>query len=340
MKIYDVSSVEYRIILLLPDGSTRNITDLIGGANLSVSTELYSAVLTIRSKNVKMSDGWMHSNIYLGRRVLVEAKDATRGWQEIFRGIFNDWQTVAHDKTMEATAYDTNYPMVQSEEHFFFKQGETGKSRILRMCKALGIPYGRIDGPNVSLSKEMHIGTIAQGFTNALKSSYDKDGKKYYIRTNKGKLEIVGKGTNKEVYEIDSFGSDSGYDKHSLDSDFTTVVKIYGNKNEKKVPPVSAVVRGNTQYGSIQKILFKSDFKNVSEAKAAANAIIKEQGKPKKEQTVGHPDIPWVGLGDKLMVMVGTVGSMKDGKQIPVPRYVKAITRDLTKGQMTLTLEV
>lgn len=335
MKTYNPDAVQYRFLIMLSD-SIKDITKLIGRASDTHTKDGISKTLDLTIKNIKEGSKWLHSDLYLGKKIKVEAKDETKEWTEVFRGTVTKWGTMASDFTIDVTVEDANNVLPKSDGAYFFDAKTNGASRIKRMVQDIGLPIGKIDGPSVKLSKKMVNGSVSSEILDILEESIEKDNKHYYVRSNKGAIEVVARGSNSEVYVLDSYTSSSGSDEHSISSDYANVVKVYGNKEEGKMPVLSSTMTGDTTYGRIQKIIYKSDYDKASEASAAAKNILNKNNKPEIKQTLEHVDIPWIQLGDAVDVMVGTIGSMKDGKQVPVKRYVEAITRNYKDGTMVL----
>lgn len=335
MRTYNPDAVQYRFLIMLP-GATKDITKLIGRASDTHTKDGISKNVDMTIKNIKEGSKWIHSDLYLGKTMKIEAKDETKNWTEVFRGIVTKWGTMASDFTIDITVEDANNVIPKSDGAYFFDGKTNGASRIKRMIQDIGLPVGKIDGPSVKLSKKMVNGSVSAEILEILEESAEKENKHYYVRSNKGAFEVVARGSNSEIYVLDSHTSSSGSDEHSISRDYANVVKIYGNKEEGKMPVLSSTVSGDTKYGRIQKVIYKSDYDTAGEANSAAKTILNKNSKPEIKQTVDHVDIPWIQLGDAVDVMVGTIGSMKDGKQVPVRRYVEAITRNYKDGTMIL----
>lgn len=336
--LFDLTKVEYRLVILPPKGADIDITNLIESCHHEELDGELSAKVKVRMKNIKRDDGWIHQHVYLAKRLVLQAKTAGTGFTEIFRGSVHNWKTIAENHTIEFTAYDPVFNIMQSKEHFYFKNGISGGTSIKIIAKDMGVPLGKVDGPNAALTKKMYNGNVGNTIAQRLEESKEKGDGAYVVRSTKGRLESIKKGTNPIVYELTDRTVESGYDMHSTE-DLVTVVKIYSNSSEGKRPKVSATRTGKTQFGKVQDILYKSNFKTTSEAIKAANAILKERGRPEVERGVTHPDIPWVRKGDVIRIASGTIGGMKDGKQTSVACIVESVSRDIEKGMMTLLLE-
>lgn len=332
----DLLKVDYRLTLLPPTGSKIDITNLIDSWVHEEMEDQIAARLTIAMKNIKRADGWIHQHVFLDKRLVLEATDGN-GWKEIFRGSIKRWKTNSENHTVEVITYDPLYNTTQSKEHYYFTNGVSAVASIKQIAKEQGISLGKMDGPTVSLTKKVYKSYIADTMIERLKESESKGSGKYILRSTQGKMECVKEGSNSVVYELTDWTTESSSDERSIEN-LITKVKIYGNAKGDKRPKVDAVQTGLTQYGTIQEILYKSDFDNMKAAKEAAAEVLKEKGKPKINRPLVHPDIPWIRKGDKVAVASGTIGSMKNGAQVSISCIVKSVERDLKSKKMTLQL--
>lgn len=339
MKTYNTDLVEYRFWLLPPDSKRKDITDLIETATFSSTQDGVVDTVNLHVKNIKVDGDWIHVDLYLARRMLIEAKDEDVNWTEVYRGTFTMWQTNASDFTVNSTISDSNQLLVGNDIIDYFPDGATD-GRIRKILSGIGMPIGKIEGIGGTLSKELVKSQATSEILKCKEKSEEKTGVKTAIRSTKGKFEIVKRGSNKKIYVLDSWAAQNGTDVHSIPSDFATIVKVYGSEKGDKIPPLQSTVSGDTSFGKHTTIIYSSDYKTTAEANTAAKNILKEQGKPKKDQTIkDHVDIPWIRVGDAVDVAIGTIGGVKDGKQIPTRRYVTALSRDYVNKTMTLELE-
>lgn len=334
----DLAKVDYRLTLLPPSGPKLDITELIETCKHEEMDGEAAARINVRIKNVYRKDGWIHKHVYLAKRMVLEATDGN-GWKEIFRGSTFRWKTNAEDHTIDFVAYDPLYPIMQSEEHYYFTNGMSAAASVRQIANEWGIPIGRIDGPNVALTKKMYNGRIGDTIAKRIEESEEKGDGGYILRSTKGKLELVKRATNPAVYELTDNTVVTSSDEHSIEN-LVTRVKIYGNENKESRPEVVAVEDGKTEFGIMQNILYKSNFNNNQEARNAAKKILRDKGKPEINRPLTHPDIPWIRKGDKVAVASGTIGGgVVNGKELTVDCIVKSVSRDLTTRLMTLVLE-
>lgn len=339
IKTYNVDAVDYRFWLLPPDGKRKDITDLISEATLTSTGESLTDSVSLHVKNEMIDNQWLHRDLYLARRFMIEAKDEDTNWTEVFRGTFTSWQTNASDKTVNSVVTDANQALIGNDIVVYFPNGSV-ESRVRKMVSDIGLPVGVIEGLGSSLSKELVKSQVGTKILEYKKKAEEKSGIKTNMRSVKGKFEIVARGSNSKIFVLDSWGSQEGTDVHSIPSDFATVVKVYGTAKGDKMPPLKATLSGDTSFGKHTKIIYSSDYKSTAEANAAAKNILKEQGKPQKFNSIkNHVDIPFLRVGDAVDIMVGTVAGLKDGVIVPVRRYVTALSRNYVNKTMDLELE-
>ncbi|MEK4025779.1 XkdQ/YqbQ family protein [Sporosarcina sp. FSL W7-1283] len=324
----DLAKVDYQVILLPPSGGKINITDLIDAWTHEEMEDQISAKVTLSLKNVKREDGWMHQHVFLDKRLVLEATDGN-GWREIFRGSVKVWKTNSENHTVHVVAYDPNFNITISKEHYYFKDGKTAAASIKEIASEQGIPIGIVDGPNKPLTKKLYKNSIANTMMERLKESERKGSGKYIIRSTKGKLSCLKEGNNSVIYELDDWTTESSSDERSIEK-LITKVKIYGNSKGDARPKVEAVKTGKTEFGTTQEILYKSDFDNMKAANEAAAEILKEDGNPEINRPLIHPDIPWIRKGDKVRVNSGTINTMC---------IVKSVSRDMHSKKMMLQLK-
>ena len=112
----------------------------------------------------------------------------------------------------------------------------------------------------------------------------------------------------------------------------TTQVKIIGKASDDDKTPVEATISGDTEtYGTLQKIISRSEDTTLEASKWEARNIIAEEGKPKWEHDVKAVDIPWIRKGDKVDISTDTMS----GRFI-----VESINREISNRGKTMSLTV
>lgn len=339
MKTYNVDSVEYKFWLLPPDGKKKDITDLVESAVFTDTEDNIVSTVDLRVKNEKVDGFWVHAFMHVAHRFLIEARDDDHKWTEVYRGSFTHWQTNASDFTVESEAADGNQAVISNDIIHYFPDGPI-VDRIKKIIGQFDVTLGKIEGIGGTLAKELVKTQATSAISDYKEKSEEKTGVKTVIRSTKGAFEIVKRGTNNMIYVLDYWAAKDGKDVRKIPSDFATIVKVYGSSKDDKMPPLKSTASGNTKFGKHTEIIYSSDYKTAAEANKAAQNILKNQGKLKKEQTIkDHVDIPWIRVGDVVDVAIGTIGGLKNGLQVPARRYVTALSRDYVAKTMTLELE-
>ena len=338
----DLREVYYRVIIYPPGKDPVEITSLCETVKHSESEDRFVADLTVRMKNVKEhGHGWIHGSVAVMTPMRLQAKEGHGGkWTTVFNGIVEKRKTNAEDHTIDVTAYDVLSPLMKSEEHYYFKENSTAKEAIETIAKDKGIKLKPISSKlNGKLSKKVATGKIHDTIKERIDSHNEKSPNKFLVRADlNGHMEVVQRGSNETIYEITDWSISDSSHEISIE-DLVTVVKVYGKSENDKRPPVKATHKRNTNLGEVTRIITDSG-DDKSEADKEAKEILDEYSKPKQTVMINTPDIPWLRKGDKIRVATGTVGSYKNGKQVPVSYIVKAVSRTIQNRMMSLELEV
>lgn len=336
----DLNKVQYRGYTLKPDGSRVWFDNLILSGTLEEAEGELAARLEMTLKNIKKDGLWMHSHVALGSMVFLQATIGD-GWKEVFRGRVYRWETTPDNNYLVSiTAYDNLYPLQQSKDHKYFGAGETPVSCLKFFAQRWGIPLGRIDGPHTKLAKKRYSATrIGDIIMDRYEEARKKGSGRYVVRSTEGKVESVKEGSNSTVYILEQeHVEDGSADEWSIEN-LITRVKIYGNEDKEGRAPVVATKDGRTEFGILQDIIYQSSYKNLSEAKKAADEILKENGSPKVTRRIPSVDVPFVRKGDKIKVLAGTISKMgTGGRTEPVDCIVTSVVHDIVNLRMTLSL--
>lgn len=254
---------------------------------------------------------------------------------EVWRGIVwsRNYKHGTDGKLLTLKCYDNLIYFQESEESEFFSSGKSTESICRSLCDKWGVPleYGYT---SITHSKLALRGTLSNIFTDDVLDTVKKQtGKKYVIRSEKGVMHIRQVGSNTKVYDIDGKKNAIKYNGEWTMDGVTTKVVILGKADDDDRRPVEATVKGDTvSYGTLQKVINRSENTSLADAKAEAQSIISENGKPWWEFTITAPDIPWIRKGDKIHV---------DAGELDEYFIVKGIDREITNKskKMTLTFE-
>lgn len=310
-----------------------NVTNAIVSLDSSEQEKQIAACMTISLVDADV-DGKRLSDIIKPRhRVIVEAYDGKKK-DEVFRGYVWDISTkeslTAADFSLKC--YDNLIYWQESEDSDFFAGGKSTEDIIKSIAAKWGI---RLTYEYESITHEKLVlrGAIADFITaDILDTVQKRTGQKYILRSEKDTVIIKTVGTNETVYNIVRAYNATELRRYISLNGVTTQVVILGTASDDAKTPVEATIRGETEeYGTLQKIVSKSEDTTLEDAKEEADTIIKEDGKPKWEYDVTATDIPWIRKGDKVKVVTETL----NGKFI-----VKSISRDISNRGKTMSLTV
>lgn len=158
-------------------------------------------------------------------------------------------------KEIVITAYDLSI-YLKSEEEFIFQPNMTASQRFKEYVKACKLPLGDVEDTKIKLGKAVYRARpIFEMIREDLKETVLKGGDFYRVLMTEKGLSLKRLGQNKDVY---IFETDKNIEritqKRTLDGAITQV-KIVGVAEDDKKSPIKKVLTGDTQYGTIQKII-------------------------------------------------------------------------------------
>jgi hypothetical protein len=323
----DISTIEYDVELITGNG----VRHLINDALLSLEWEEQDSELaqrvTIRISNMSIGYTELFVITKLCCPIFIYAKWSNAPRELIFEGVLWEWQPVesSRQKELTVTAYDRLIYLQKSQDYKYYSAGMTTQSLIGDICNTWGIPLSYKWGQSITHEKKVFNGTYISGMIiGLLEEVRKKTGEKYVAYWRNKALQIIGYGTNKDVYKFENVQI-STMGKLTLNN-LVTRVKIIGKADNDGNAPVEAVVDGDTRYGVLQNVLQTYDSKSIADAQAEADNIIKEQGKPEEQIKHSFPDLPFLRKGDRIELADGFYN-------------VLGVSHNATQKQMTLTLD-
>ena len=143
-------------------------------------------------------------------------------------------------------------------------------------------------------------------------------------------LSISHWGTNTTVYEFAAKKNVIATSSNITLEGLVTKVKIYSHSDEGVRQKLEATVTGDTSYGTLQRIITRSDNTTLTESKKEANQLIKDDGKPVEKFVLTAVDIPWMKKGDKIKVSAGDMAGYF---------YILSISHDCSSKTMSMEVE-
>ena len=178
-----------------------------------------------------------------------------------------------------------------------------------------GIPLGKYDGPTAACAKTPYSDPLSDIILDLLDNAHKHGDPECHVRANKGKVDVIQKGSNSTVYCFEEGKNLSTARMKISTSDMITVVKILSaEEDDDGKRAVESLVEGKTEYGRRQKILIRDADDDLATATSSANQILKDEGEPEKTLKVKTPDVPFIRKYDT----VGTARAQKSKRQIVV----------------------
>ena len=328
----DVSKISYSLILLRPDGQRVDLQPFIRSLSWEENEGELAVRLEAEFHNQQLPDGkWLHQLIPLGGQIFLYS-DWGSGQQEIFRGTVFAWDyRIDPLEHFTITAYDQLIYLMKSKDDRFYKAGQTAKTVIQDIAKAWGIPLGTVQGPDVTLAKQVFRGeTLADMIYSVLNEAKKKGSGKWIVRSKQGKIDVIRPGQNTSIYVFSAYTNVESIEDRQDIEDLVTRVKIIGAEDSEGKAPVVATLDGRTEFGILQEVVYQRQYDTPAAAKSAAEDILKERGQPRKQRKVQAPDLPFLRKGDKVKISAGTL----------IGYYiVSGVVHDATNRTMTLEVE-
>lgn len=300
---------DYSVVLNISNTERYEITPIIVSLELSHQKEQLAQTATITVMNIKYKNSWPNAMFQVRQRVFIYANDGERH-EEVFRGWIwsTSYTSATESRELVLRCYDNLVYLQESEESAFFPAGYATKDVVANLFSRWGIPL-QYNYTGITHSKLALRGALADLITSDVLDPVRKQtGLKPAIVMEKDTVVIRTAGDNETFYAVVG-ASNAIHTKSGATMDgMTTQVVILGTSDNAGKTPVEAIVAGDTaKWGTLQKLQDRDQDTTLANAKAEAQTIIDESGKPKQEYELRCSDIPWVRKGDKIYVSVGGI---------------------------------
>lgn len=321
-------------VYIISNGTKYNVTNAVTSQDRSEPKGQIAQRVILQLANVKVGDALLSSLLKARDRVFIYANDGSRE-DEVFRGyLWNRARTDSlEDKEVRYTCYDNLIYFQESEDSLYFASGKSTKDIVASICDKWGIKL-QYSYDSITHAKMPLHGYLSDIFTaDILNLVKKRTKKKYAIKSEKDVMLVEPVGSNSTIYQFiagkNVVKTASGW---TMDGVITKVI-VTGKADDDDREPIEATVSGKTnEYGTVQRILRRSENTSLADAKIEAQNTIDENGNPKWEYEITAPDIPWIRRGDKIYV---------DAGEIVGHRIVAEVDRtiDNKTREMILTLE-
>lgn len=329
----DLSKIRYRVVVLDEFKNQYNIKDYIYNLGWEENENEIAVRISFTAKNDNTSKGYLSNLIKPGCLVGIFAT-ADSFDEEVARGYVETWNPVEKNSgdSLKCICYDELYKLQKSQDNRYYASGTGTKSAIQGILDDWEIPQeDDYQGPNATHGKTVcnnkYLSDIILDFLDdAEKKGYEK----CIIRAVKGRVGIIPRGSNKDVYVFRRDNTQS-FSQTVSTANLITRVKVVGQADDEGKSSVEATLNGLTDYGIRQRIYTRGSDETLSDAKSAAQEILDNDGKIEKEMSVQSPDVPFIRKGDLVYIISGAVSDYY---------YVKSIQHNADTYNMVMNLEL
>lgn len=331
------TNTQYRVYITSHDINYNpikyNVTGALVSLDFSEQKGQMAVCATIELCDVEVNGSKLSSIIAPPDVVTIGAVFGQNG-EEVFRGFIWDISPKESltDGNITIKCYDQLIYWQESEDSLFFAAGKTTKSIMDELAKDWGFTLS-FEYENIKHEQLVLRGAIADFVTADVLDPIQKStGKKYTILSEKGKVLIRHVGSNKTVYTISKAQNATELRRYITMNGVVTRVIIIGTADDDGKSAIEASLNGNTsKYGTLQKIITKSEDTDISKSKAEAKSIIKTDGTPKWEYDIKAVDIPFIRKGDRVNIDTDTIKGTFN---------VESISREISNRGKVMSLTV
>lgn len=327
----DLGKTGYRLVVVTGENKQHNIRDFVTSLGWEENENEIAVRISFTARNDRTSKGRLSALIKPGCLVGIYATIGKKD-EEVARGYVTGWnlQKQNSSENLKCTCYDALYSLQKSQDNKYYPSGTGTKSIITGIFDEWKIPFRKYSGPDKSHGKLKYGSSyVSDIILDVLDDAKKKGAGKYTVRMAKGYADVVERGSNKTVYVFRHDITKSVSTSIST-ADLVTRVKVIGQADDDGKSSVEAALNGLTEHGVRQRIYTRGTDESLEDAKSAAQEILDEDGKVKREITLQTPDVPFIRKGDLVFVIAG----VKDAYY-----YVKSIRHDCENYSMTMDLE-
>ncbi len=325
----DIALLTYHVDLITESGAVYDLDHAL----LSLVWEEQEGQLaqraTLKLANYKMESGYLMQLVKINCIIKISA-DWGGGRQPLFEGTIWEWDYAsAQAKELVITAYDPMIRLQQSKDFKYFSAGMSTPAILNNICGDWGIPLSYQWSKQITHEKKVfNCDPISDMIIKLLDEVKRQTGAPYVALYKNGSLVVSDYGANADVYQFNTDNSISTSDKLTINN-LVTRVKIIGKEDNEGRSSVDAVIDGSLEYGVLQEVVRRDSNKNMGEANAEAQALLKERGKPEESITLAAADLPFLRRGDAVGVAAGNLTGTF---------YVAGVSHNAASKQMTMTL--
>jgi len=325
----DAALLEYGADLITETGAVYRLDEAVQSLSWEEQDGQLAQKAVLSLADCKVEGDTLRSLLKLNRIIRICA-DWGAGRQVMFEGAVWEWQYVhAQSREISITAYDPMIRLQQSKDMKYFSAGLTTPAILGMICREWGIPLDYQWAQQITHEKKVFNGeAVSDIIIKLLEEVRQQTGIRYAVLCRDGRLLVSGLGTNQDIYKFTGSNSINVTTKLSI-NELVTRVKVIGKADNEGRAGVEAVVDGNLEFGILQEIVKRDGDKDIGRAKAEAETLLKEKGKPEESILLNSPDLPFLRRGDAVEVEAGNLSGIF---------YVLGVSHNATEKQMTMTL--
>lgn len=321
----DISNLEYKVIAITETGGSIPLNNFIQSCTWQDQNKELAQRATITLANTKTEYGFLHEMLPLCTHIVIQAAG-----KQCFSGTIWEWEyTSALQKNIQITAYDYMMYLIKSKGNSYYTAGKSTSAIVQDICSQwrVNCNYSWV---SITHTKTPYKNkTISDQIITTLDECQRKTDTKYVAIMVDDVFEIKARGTNSDVFIFTPENIMSTKDKFSM-INLVTNVAIGGKEDKDGRIRIEDNVPGDTKYGLLQEVINRDSNTTLADAKAEAQQLINDKGKPEEIISIESIDIPYLRKGDKVKIKAGNLLDTF---------YVTSVTHDAVKRTMNMEVE-
>lgn len=228
-------------------------------------------------------------------------------WQneELIRGLLVN-QSRNKSKMMQITARDNLIYLANNDDTFNYKN-KTATQIFTDICNRFQIPYDTVVDTNYIIpSASRESGKLWDIVLDVLSKTYKATGNRYYITSNKGKLNLILRKENVQQWIIEAGTNLIDYDYSKSIENIVTRVKMISDKGNVIAESTNAELEA--KIGIFQKVINKDNDLNSGQLQEVVNTTLKIEGISQESLSLSGLGIPSVISGVAIYVIIPELG--------------------------------
>lgn len=311
-------------MLLLKDAATYDISEnIIQGFTWKGKKESPCRTLSFRFLDTENK-----IDIITGDKVIMLDDEAN----ELFRGIILK-AGVNQDRIYNVRAYDSAYYLLKNFDTFSFKK-KTAAQIFTEVCNRFQIKIGETVNTNFVIDGLTCVNkSLIDVIIQALSITYKNTGIRYYIRSEKGKLNLLKRREQAQILVLEEGVNINSFNIVDDATDIKNRVKIETSAGVLENSFIKNSAESQLKYGILQYYKKQTEFIMPGAASDLASKILKEKNKIKKDISVEC-------LGDTNIISGNAVILNLPDLNITKAFYIDSDTHTFRDGLHTMSVSL